>query len=75
MPTVRSKWGAVHLSPEAYYATLAHELTHYAVSWVMPHGRVWWLSHLLSAMQQFGIISQAARGSCAETDVALLILR
>ena len=25
---------------EAYYAVLAHELIHYAVSWIMPHGRV-----------------------------------
>jgi antirestriction protein ArdC len=26
---------------ESYYATLAHEEIHYAVSWIMPHGRVW----------------------------------
>ncbi|MFD2440711.1 zincin-like metallopeptidase domain-containing protein [Paracoccus kondratievae] len=26
-------------SANGYYATLAHELIHYAVSWVMPHGR------------------------------------
>jgi antirestriction protein ArdC len=27
--------------PLAYYATLAHEMTHYAVTWIMPHGRCW----------------------------------
>ncbi|MCB4825472.1 ArdC family protein [Roseicella aerolata] len=42
--------------PEAYYATLAHEMGHYAVSWIMPHGRVRRLLRLLSAMRQFGII-------------------
>ncbi|UPT96287.1 zincin-like metallopeptidase domain-containing protein [Bradyrhizobium barranii subsp. apii] len=25
---------------ESYYGTLAHEMTHYAVSRIMPHGRV-----------------------------------
>lgn len=36
-------------APEAYYATLAHELTHYAVNRIMPHSlsmvcarRHWW---------------------------------
>jgi antirestriction protein ArdC len=25
----------------SYYAVLGHESVHYAVSWIMPHGRVW----------------------------------
>jgi len=41
---------------EGYYATVLHELVHYAVSWIMPHGRVRRLLRLLSAMRQFGII-------------------
>lgn len=36
--------------------TIVHEATHYAVSRIMPHGRVSQLLCLLSAMQQFGII-------------------
>ena len=48
--------------PEAFFApidwhrTAFHELGHYAVSWIMPHGRVRRLLRLLSAMRQFGII-------------------
>jgi antirestriction protein ArdC len=41
---------------ESYYATLAHEITHYAVSLIMPHGRDWRPSYPLSAMRRFGII-------------------
>jgi len=40
----------------SYVAVLSHEATHYAVSWIMPHGRVRRLLRLLSAMRQFGII-------------------
>ena len=43
-------------SPEAYYSTILHEVSHYAVRWIMPHGRVRRLLRLLSAMRQFGII-------------------
>ena len=39
-----------------YYATLAHETAHYAVSRIMPHGRVGRRLRLLLAMRQFGII-------------------
>jgi antirestriction protein ArdC len=41
---------------ESYAATLAHECVHYAVSWIMPHGRVWRLLCLRSARRRFGII-------------------
>jgi len=34
---------------ESYYATLAHECTHYAVSWIMPHGPI-----LAAALPCFG---------------------
>lgn len=49
---------------EAFYSTLCHELVHYAVSWIMPHGRVRRPLRLLSAMRQFGII-RAFRGKRA----------
>lgn len=41
-----------------------HEFWHYAVSWIMPHGRVRRPLRLLSAMRQFGII-RAFRGKRA----------
>jgi hypothetical protein len=44
------------VTADDFAATLLHELTHYAVSRIMPHDRVWRLLCLLSAMQQFGII-------------------
>jgi antirestriction protein ArdC len=37
---------------ESYYAVLAHEGTHYAVSRIMPHGRVMHAVRLVSATQQ-----------------------
>ncbi|WP_281268961.1 ArdC family protein [Sphingomonas gilva] len=39
-----------------YYRTALHELTHYAVSRIMPHGRARLLSRVLSTLRQFGII-------------------
>jgi len=41
---------------ESYYATLAYETTHYAVSLIMPHGRVCRQLRLVLAMRRFGII-------------------
>jgi antirestriction protein ArdC len=41
---------------ETYYATLLHELTHYAASGMMPHGRRGRLEICGSAMRRFGIV-------------------
>ncbi|MGK2952405.1 MAG: zincin-like metallopeptidase domain-containing protein [Thiobacillus sp.] len=43
-------------SAESYYATLAHECTHYAVSRIMPHGLRGGLDFRGPAMRRFGII-------------------
>ena len=51
MPAFVGFKGADH-----FYNVVFHELTHYAVSWIMPHGRVWRWLRLLLAMRQFGII-------------------
>ncbi len=45
-----------YFEPINWHQTALHELGHYAVSWIMPHGRVRRLLRLLSAMRQFGII-------------------
>ncbi len=45
-----------YFEPINWHRTALHELGHYAVSWIMPHGRVRRLLRLLSAMRQFGII-------------------
>ncbi|TRO91241.1 DUF1738 domain-containing protein [Glycocaulis profundi] len=52
----------IHVPPQPaffdqinYYRTCLHELTHYAGSGIMPHGRVRWLVCRGSAMQRFGI--------------------
>jgi antirestriction protein ArdC len=50
-----------YFEPINWHRTALHELGHYAVSRIMPHGRVWRLSRVLSAMQQSGII-KALRG-------------
>ncbi|NMG41188.1 DUF1738 domain-containing protein [Chelativorans sp. ZYF759] len=42
--------------PINWHRTALHEMGHYAVRWIMPHGRVRRLLRLLSAMRQFGII-------------------
>jgi antirestriction protein ArdC len=44
------------VSAEAQAATLGHELIHYAVSRIMPHGRALRRVNLFRAMRQFGII-------------------
>ncbi|MGD9924985.1 MAG: zincin-like metallopeptidase domain-containing protein, partial [Pseudorhodoplanes sp.] len=41
---------------ESYYAVLAHEMTHYAVRWIMPHGQALRRANRFWAMRQFGII-------------------
>ncbi len=45
-----------YFEPINWHRTALHEMGHYAVSWIMPHGRVRRLLRLLSAMRQFGII-------------------
>ena len=45
-----------YFEPINWHRTALHELGHYAVSGIMPHGRVLRLPHPLSAMRQFGII-------------------
>ncbi|MGB3556891.1 MAG: ArdC-like ssDNA-binding domain-containing protein [Jannaschia sp.] len=62
------KTDRIHMPPigtfhraAGYYGTLAHELTHNAVSRIMPHGRAERLFCLRSAMRRFGII-RAPRG-------------
>ncbi len=45
-----------YFEPINWHRTALHELGHYAVRWIMPHGRVRRLLRLLSAMRQFGII-------------------
>ncbi|WP_419906484.1 ArdC family protein [Hoeflea sp.] len=47
-----------------YYRTLFHELGHYAVSRIMPHGRAERLRCLDSAMRRFGIIRAAGTKRC-----------
>ena len=53
-----------YFEPINWHRTALHELGHYAVSWIMPHGRVRRPLRLLSAMRQFGII-RAFRGKRA----------
>ena len=50
-----------YFEPINWHRTALHELGHYAVSRIMPHGRAFRLSRRLSAMRQFGII-RALRG-------------
>jgi hypothetical protein len=42
--------------PVNWHRTVCHELGHYAVSRIMPHGRALRRANLVGAMQQFGII-------------------
>src|SRR5690606_28478147 len=55
---------AAYFEPINWHRTALHEMGHYAVSWIMPHGRVRRPLRLLSAMRQFGII-RAFRGKRA----------
>ncbi|WP_234838314.1 ArdC-like ssDNA-binding domain-containing protein [Sinorhizobium medicae] len=55
------------------YSTLLHEMSHYAVRRIMPHGQVWRLLCLLLAMWQFGII-RAFRGRRAVRREGVLIM-
>lgn len=52
MPDERLFTGSTQSTRTEDYSALAHELTHYAVSWIMPHGRGWRLSCPLLATRQ-----------------------